>query len=209
MTRWIALLIVFLFGLGPPAFADVIWPETDPEQEGIAGVIPNPFYAGRLEVSPIMSMYISGSTLVYRAGASVGYSITRGHQVGGSFVVGNRIWDRTSRSDVLLRTPGNTGDQGTPYRSFDDGFGSSLAGFYRYNIPWEVEERTFPFVELFGGRDFWSWGDISELGAGTGVRKLVSRSTAVTAQYAYSVLFANGEQAQRHVVTAGISKFFR
>ena len=42
-----------------------------------------------------------------------------------------------------------------------------------------------------------------------GVRKLVSRRTALTTTYGYSVMFADGQHIKRHQVTAGVSVFFR
>ena len=208
MKRAMVILTAGLLAFGAPALADIV--QEEGPDEGVGGVTLNPVRAGRLEIVPIMSMRFSGSTLVYQAGVSVGYSLSRMHQVGGSFVMGNRAYNRrANRREVLATPPGTVRNATGNALSIDDGFGSSLTGFYRLNIPIQVEKRTFPFVEAFGGRDFWGWGNVSELGGGVGVRKVLSDRTALTSQYSYVALFANGQRLNRHIVTAGVSMFFR
>lgn len=206
MSRAAILLTVLMVAFGSPALGDMV-PDPESEEE-VAGIRLSPVRAGRLEVNPILSVRFSGQVAVYRVGASVGYSPTRSHQFGGTFVVGNRVWDRASRRELYESDTGDLGGLSAGYLSVDEGFGSSLTGFYRFNVPYEIRKRTYPFVELFGGRDF-GWGDASELGGGIGVRKALSRRTAVTTQYAYSVLFADGQTYKRHVISAGMSVFFR
>jgi hypothetical protein len=207
MRRAMLLLMALILVSGGPALADVTIdgrpPEEDPE--GIGGVMFDPIRAGRLEVTPVMAMSYANNGLVYRAGVTVAYSLTRMNQLGGSFVMGNRVWDRAIRREVQ-DVPQVAARQG--HFSVDEGFGSSLTGFYRLNIPIEVEKRTYPYLEVFGGRDF-GWGDVSEVGGALGVRKFVSRKTAVTSQYSFSALFADGDHVTRHVVSAGVSMFFR
>jgi len=201
----ILFLIAALAGVGSPAFADL--PGVPDEEESDSLGLPlNPIRAGRLEVMPIMSVRFSAGAMVYRAGISVGYSLTRAHQFGGSFVMGNRVWDRASRRDIqpVGQTPPATSGN---LLSVDQGFGSSLTGFYRLNLPIRIQKRTYPFVEIFGGRDF-GWGDVKEVGAGAGVRKFVTRRTAVTSHYAFTAMFAEGQHVTRHVVTAGFSLYF-
>ena len=207
MTRLIARLSLVILVAGSPALADIIT-EPDQSDEEIEGIRPGPYRAGRLEINPILSVRFSGSAVVYRAGMSVGYWLTRGHQLGGSFVMGNRVWDRANRREVVVETTGGVRTLPGNTLSVDEGFGSSLTGFYRYNIPIQVKRRTYPFVEVFGGRDF-GWGDVSELGGGVGARKFVSRNTAWTTQYSYTVLFADGQHVGRHVISGGMSVFFR
>ena len=192
--------------VGAPAFADLVPPE-EPDRDTEVIDLGGPYRAGRLEISPIMSMSMSGRSVVYRAGVSIGYTMTRTMQLGGMFVMGNRIWDRTSRREVTVVPPGN--NLSGNYLSVDDGFGASLTGYLRYNIPFAVEKKVYPFLEVFGGRDFWAWGDISELGGGAGIRKMLSRKTALTTLYGYAVMFADGQHVGRHVVNAGVSVFFR
>ena len=207
MTLRIAVwLTAILLSVGSPVLADVVTPE-EPDRDTEVIDLGGPYVAGRLEISPIMSMSMSGRSIVYRAGVSVGYTMTRTMQLGGMFVMGNRIWDRTSRREVTVIPPGN--DLSGNYLSVDDGFGASLTGYLRYNIPFAVQKKVYPFLEVFGGHDFWAWGDISELGGGAGVRKMLSKKTALTTFYGYSVMFADGQRVGRHVVTAGVSVFFR
>ena len=71
----------------------------------------------------------------------------------------------------------------------------------------EVSKRTYPHVEVFAGRDF-GWGNLSEVGAGLGFRKFVNRTTALTSQYSYVILFAEGENLRRHVIMAGFTVFY-
>ena len=207
MTRLFSLLVLTVLFAGSPAFADII---TDPDEneEGIAGIPTGPYRSGRLEINPILSVRFSGSAVVYRAGMSLGYSLSRGHQLGGSFVMGNRVWDRANRRDVVVETTGGIRTLPGNTLSVDEGFGSSLTAFYRYNIPVQVKRKTYPFVEVFGGRDF-GWGDVSEVGGGVGARRFVSKNTAWTTQYSYMVLFANGQHVGRHVIAGGMSVFFR
>lgn len=211
MRRWWVFLTAGLLMWSGQAQADITG-VTEEEDGSVAGVNVQPIRSGRLEVTPIMTMRFSGGDLFYRAGIAVAYSINRYHQIGGSFVAGNRQYDRLASRDVSQ--VGEIVQDEAPnirgrYLTVDEGFGSSVSGFYRLNIPWQIERRTYPFVELFGARDFWGWGNVSELGGGLGVRKLVSRRTAFTTTYGYSVLFADGEHIKRHMITAGVSVFFR
>ncbi len=207
MKQMILFLTVALLAFGVPARADFVLPDEEPEEVEVVGM-GSPLHAGNLEISPIMSVRFSGSALVYRAGVTVAYSLTRTNQLGGTFVMGNRVWDRANRREVVVGPPGDTRNITGLNLSVDNGFGSSLTGFYRFNVPFEIEKRTYPFVEIFGGRDF-GWGDVSEVGGGAGVRKFVSRYTAMTSQYSFTVLFAGGQRVTRHIVTAGVSMFFR
>lgn len=183
------------------------------ESDGsVAGVDLGPIRGGRWEITPIMTMRFAGGDLFYRAGIAVAYSINRYHQIGGSFIAGNRQYDRLASRDIsgiADQVAGDTKDIRGRYLTVDEGFGSSVSGFYRLNIPWQIERRTYPYIELFGARDFWGWGNVSELGGGLGVRKMVSRRTAFTTTYGYSVMFADGEHIKRHLITAGVSVFFR
>jgi hypothetical protein len=211
MKRWWVLLTAALLMLTTQANADISGLSED-EDESIGGVNVQPVRGGRWEITPIMSMRFSNGDLFYRAGVAVAYSINRYHQIGGSFVAGNREYNRLASNDIVGLADGIDDDfqnvRGR-YLTVDEGFGSSVSGFYRLNIPWQIERRTYPFVELFGARDFLGWGDVSELGGGVGVRKVVSRRTALTTTYGFSVLFAGGQQVKRHQVTAGVSVFFR
>lgn len=203
MKRWRLLLICLTVGFTGAASGQVIDGETEGEIDlsPISGI-----RAGHLEINPIMSMRLSGGAVVYQVGVALGYAVTRSHQLGGSFVMGNRLYDRTNRREVVVGAPLTTSN--SPRLSIDQGFGSSLTGFYRYNVPYQVDKRTFPYVEVFGGRDF-GWGDLSEAGAGVGFRRFVSRTTSLNTQYSYVALFADGERLNRHVITAGFSVFFR
>jgi len=168
-----------------------------------------------LEITPIMSLRFSGGSFLYRGGVQVAISLNQWHQIGGSFVAGNRQYDRLARRDLsglqgeAQALDNSTIDARGRYLTVDEGFGSSVSGFYRLNLPIRVEKRTFPFIEVFAARDFWGWGDVGELGGGAGVRKMLSRRTALNTMYGYSVLFADGDRISRHFVTAGVSVFFR
>lgn len=203
MKRWLLILLGAMVGLTGQVSAQIIDGETEGEIDlsPISGI-----RAGHLEVNPIMSMRLSGGAAIYQVGVAVGYAVTRTHQLGGSFVMGNRLYDRTNRREVLVGPPLSNGNGAN--LSIDQGFGSSLTGFYRYNAPFQIEKRSFPYVEVFGGRDF-GWGDLSELGAGVGVRRFVSQTTALNTQYSYVALFADGQRLNRHIITAGFSVFFR
>jgi len=209
MKRWWVCLTAVLVMCFSQAHADITG-LADDDDDSVAGVNVQPIRGGRWEITPIMSMRFSNGDLFYRAGIAVAYAINRYHQVGGSFVVGNREYNRLAPNNV---TGISNGDEVQNirgrYLTVDEGFGSSVSGFYRLNIPWQIERRTYPYVELFGARDFWGWGNVSELGGGVGVRKLVSRRTALTTTYGYSVLFTDGQHIRRHMVTAGVSVFFR
>ena len=207
MRRTMTILMALIIVSGVPAAADVIVDDEPQEEEagGIGGVTFDPIRAGRLEVTPIMSMSYANNGLAYRAGMTVAYSLTRRHQLGGTFVLGNRVWDRATRQEVV-DVP--RVDARQRFFSVDEGFGSSLTGFYRLNLPFELEKRTYPYLEVFGGRDF-GWGDVSEVGGAFGVRKFVSRNLAMNYQYAFSALFADGDHTTRHVLSAGVSMFFR
>ena len=212
MKHWLMCLVAGLLALGTPARADVVGEE---EKTGEGGVNIGPIRAGQLEVTPIMSVRFSGSSLFYRAGVQVAYSISRWHQIGGSFIAGNRQYDRRAGLDFSDRdslTPvldNATIDARGRYLTVDDGFGSSVSGFYRLNIPMKIKKRTFPFLEAFAARDFWGWGNVSELGGGAGTRQVLSKHTALNMMYGYSVLFAGEDRIKRHFVRGGVSVFFR
>ncbi len=202
MKRWLPFLIGITL-LTAPAAGQVI---IDEESEGEIDLSPiGQIRAGHLEINPIMSMRLSGGSAVYQVGVALGYAITRTHQLGGSFVMGNRLYDRTNRRQVVVGSPLTTN---SVRLSVDQGFGSSLTAFYRYNVPFQIEKRTFPYLEVFGGRDF-GWGDLNEVGAGVGFRRFVSRTMSVNTQYSFVSLFADGQRWNRHVITAGFSVFFR
>ena len=202
MKRFFLLLAAVCF-VSTPAFAQV-GPDEAEDDWDVSPV--GPIQAGRLEVNPIMSFRMSGGGMIYQVGASVGYSLTRHHQLGGSFVMGNKLYTRTNRRQAVIQQDARIGGPTTGNFSVDQGFGSSLTGFYRFNVPIEVSKRTYPHVEVFAGRDF-GWGNLSEVGAGLGFRKFVSRTTALTSQYSYVLLFAEGENLKRYVITAGFTVF--
>lgn len=212
MKYWLICTVAGLLALGAPARADVVGEE---EKTGREGINIGPIRAGQLEVTPIMSVRFSGSSLFYRAGVQVAYSISRWHQIGGSFIAGNRQYDRRAgldlpdRDDLIPALDNATIDARGRYLTVDDGFGSSVSGFYRLNIPIQIKKRTFPFVEAFAARDFLGWGNVSELGGGAGTRQVLSKHTALTAMYGYSVLFAGEDRIKRHFVKGGVSVFFR
>lgn len=212
MKYWLMCTVAGLLALGAPARADVVGEE---EKTGREGINIGPIRAGQLEVTPIMSVRFSGSSLFYRAGVQVAYSISRWHQIGGSFIAGNRQYDRRAgldtpnRDDLIPALDNATIDARGRYLTVDDGFGSSVSGFYRLNIPIQIKKRTFPFVEAFAARDFWGWGNVSELGGGAGTRQVLSKHMALNAMYGYSVLFAGGDRIKRHFVRGGVSVFFR
>lgn len=189
-------------------WSDIV--EREVADEVVQEVMLNPVRAGRLEILPIFSMRFSGGSLVYQAGMSLGYFVSQIHQLGGSFVIGNRAYNRQenhqtvqiSHSRTLPSTVNNS-------LSVADGFGSSLMGFYRFNIPVQVKKQTFLFVEFFAGRDFWGWEDMSELGSGVGMRKVLSDRIALITQYSYVIRFFNGQRLNHHIVSAGVSTFFR
>ena len=95
----VLLLVVALAGVASPTFADLPGVPEDEDADTI-GLPVNPIRAGKLEVMPIMSVRFAAGAMVYRAGLSVGYSLTNAHQFGGSFVMGNRVWDRVSRREA-------------------------------------------------------------------------------------------------------------
>ena len=212
MKYWLMCTVAGLLALGAPAQADVVGEE---EKTGRDGVNIGPIRAGQLEVTPVMSVRFSNRGLFYRAGVQVAYSISRWHQIGGSFIAGNRQYDRRAgldtpdRDDLTQVLDNATIDARGRYMTVDDGFGSSVSGFYRLNIPIQIKKRTFPFVEAFAARDFWGWGNVSELGGGAGTRQVLSKHTALTAMYGYSVLFAGEDRIKRHFVKGGVSVFFR
>ena len=206
------LAIVFLtVGVsiwGTPAQAD-LFPGEEPEEE--TGVTLSPIRAGRLEVIPILSAGINDrGEVFYRGGVSVGYAFSRLHQVGGSFVVGNRAYDRFGDQTIVMETPVPPVQTAAGYPvSAEDGFGSSLSGFYRLNVPLRIDRRTSPFLEVFAARDYWGWAGVSEAGGGVGFRRSMSNRTALTTRYAYVALFNDGQRLNRHVATIGVSMFFR
>ena len=212
MKYWLMCTIAGLLALGAPAQADVVG---EKEKKGEGEVNIGPIRAGQLEVTPIMSVRFSGNSLFYRAGVQVAYSISRWHQIGGSFIAGNRQYDRRAgldspdRDDLIPALDNATIDARGRYLTVDDGFGSSVSGFYRLNIPIQIKKRTFPFLEAFAARDFWGWGNVSELGGGAGTRQVLSKHTALNAMYGYSVLFAGEDRIKRHFVRGGVSVFFR
>ena len=205
IRSWLCLTAALLM-FATPGQAEITGLEED-DDDAVGGVNLQPIRGGRWEITPIMSMRFSSGDLFYRAGIAVAYSINRYHQVGGSFVAGNREYNRLTPNNAIGLSEAVESDVQNirgRYQTVDEGFGSSVAGFYRLNIPWQIEKRTYPYVELFAGRDFWGWGSVSELGGGLGVRKLVSRRTALTTTYGYSVMFADGQHIKRHQVTAGV-----
>ncbi len=207
MRHAVVFLTAGLLAWGAPANAD-IFPGEEPE-EGI-GVTLNPVRAGRLEVIPILSVGISDGSVVYQGGVSVGYSLSRLHQIGGAFVAGNRADDRWGERREIIDTPRAPVQTtaGFPVTA-EDGFGSSVSGFYRLNIPLKVDKRTSPFLEAFAGKDFWGWAGVSELGGGIGFRRVLSYRTALTTRYSYVALFTEGRRMNRHVATVGVSMFFK
>ena len=190
-----------------PAHADN-FPGEEPERE--AGVTLNPIRTGRLEVIPILSVGLSDGSVVYQGGVSIGVALSRLHQVGGAFVVGNRANDRWGDRTEIIQTPQPTVETRAGYpASADDGFGSSVSGFYRLNVPLRVDRRTWPFLEAFAARDYWGWSGVSEVGGGVGFRRALSNRTALTTRYAYVAQFTEDKRFNRHVATVGVSMFFR
>ena len=98
MKYWLMCTVAGLLALGAPARADVVGEE---EKTGREGINIGPIRAGQLEVTPIMSVRFSGSSLFYRAGVQVAYSISRWHQIGGSFIVYIPQYARILRAAVL------------------------------------------------------------------------------------------------------------
>lgn len=213
MKRLFVFLAVGILAFGMPAQADIVGLEE--AEEGVGGVKLSPIRAGRLEITPIMSLRFAGGDLFYRGGVQVAYSINSWHQIGGAFVAGNRQYDRLARRDLsglgnqAQALNNTTVDARGEYLNINEGFGSSVSGFYRLNLPFQIEKRTFPFLEVFAARDFMGWGDVSEVGGGAGVRKVLSKRTALNTMYGYSILYAGGDRLTRHFVTAGVSVFFR
>lgn len=203
----VVFLTAGLLAWAGPAYADM-FPGEEPESE--AGVTLNPIRAGRLEVIPILSVGLSDGSVVYHGGVSIGVALSRLHQVGGAFVVGNRADNRWDDRTEIIQTPQPPLRTRAGYpASAEDGFGSSLSGFYRLNIPLRVDRRTWPFLEAFAARDYWGWSGVSEVGGGVGFRRALSNRTALTTRYAYVALFTEGNRFNRHVATVGVSMFFR
>ena len=203
MKKWISVLAVLC--LVSPVFGQY-GPDEVEDDFDVSPI--GPIRAGQLEINPIMSFRMSGGGMVYQVGAAVGYAVTRHHQLGGSFVMGNRLYTRTNQRQAVVAIDSRIGGPTTGNFSVDQGFGSSLTGYYRFNVPIEVSKRTYPHLEVFAGRDF-GWGDLSEVGAGLGFRKFVNRNTALTSQYSYVLLFSEGENVRRHVITAGFTVFLQ
>ena len=207
MKNAIVVLAVGMLSWITPAHAD-FFPGEEPDDE--RGVTLSPIRAGRLEVIPILSAGINNGEVFYRGGVSVGYALSRLHQIGGSFVVGNRAYDRFGDQNEIIETPVLPVQTTAGYPvSAEDGFGSSLSGFYRLNIPLRVDRRTSPFLEVFAARDYLGWAGVSEVGGGGGFRRSISNRTALTTRYAYVALFTDGQRLNRHVATVGVSVFFR
>lgn len=204
----IVLLTAGLLTWGTPARAE-IFPGEEPEDE--TGLTLSPIRAGRLEVIPILSAGINdGGEVFYRGGVSVGYALSRLHQIGGAFVVGNRAYDRFGDQAEIVATPVPPVQTTAGYPvSAEDGFGSSLSGFYRLNIPLRLDRRTSPFLEVFAAKDYWGWAGVSEMGGGVGFRRSISNRTALTTRYTYIALFTDDRRLNRHVATVGVSMFFR
>lgn len=205
MRKGLVLFAATCIAATSPSSAQVGFPEEAEDEFDVSPI--GPIRAGQLEINPIMSFRMSGGGMVYQVGAAVGYAITRYHQLGGSFVMGNRLYSRTNRQQVVVSSNSGIGGTASSF-SVDQGFGSSLTGFYRFNMPFEVSRWTYPHVEVFAGRDF-GWGNSSEVGAGLGFRKFVNRKTALTSQYSYVLLFADGENFKRHIITAGFTVFLQ
>jgi hypothetical protein len=207
MRHAVIFLAAGILAWGTPAHAD-IFPGEEPD-EG-TGVTLSPVRAGRLEVIPILSVGISDGSVVYQGGVSVGYSLSHMHQIGGAFVAGNRAYDRWGDRREIIETPQPPVQSTAGYPvSAEEGFGSSLSGFYRLNIPLKLDKRTSPFLEAFAARDYWGWAGVSELGGGIGFRRVLSSRTALTTRYSYVALFTGGQRLNRHVATVGVSMFFR
>ena len=205
MKRWISLFMIVCVALTASVGAEIIITEESEDDLDVSPI--GGIQAGRLEINPIMSFRMAGSAMVYQVGVAVGYAVTRYHQLGGSFVMGNRLYSRTNPRTVIVPNDARIGGSSNQF-SVDQGFGSSLTGYYRLNLPFEVSRRTYPHVEVFAGRDF-GWGDFSEVGGGVGFRKFVNRTMALTSQYSYVVLFAEGENYKRHVISAGFTVFLQ
>jgi hypothetical protein len=203
MKKWLLLVIAVALTSVSPTIGEIVISEASEDDVDIAPV--GPVRAGQLEINPIMSFRMSGGNMVYQVGATIGYAITRHHQLGGSFVMGNKLYSRTNQRQVVGGTDARIGGSTNNF-SVDQGFGSSLTGFYRFNLPFQISERTYPHLEVFAGRDY-GWGDRSEVGGGLGFRKFVNRTTALTSQYSYVLLFADGQNLKRHVISAGFTVF--
>jgi hypothetical protein len=181
----------------------------------------NPLRAGRFELTPILSVQYYGGAMAVNVGASFGYLITASHQLGGAFIYGNtvresqtaRLRSSAARREVENAVSPTTGQVLAGMNSLSGvglpsqrGWGASLTGFYRYNVP--VERRKVrPFLSIFGGRDFHNGFNYSEVGGAIGARKALAPRLALTAQYGYSLLFSNGQTYRRNGVYVGVSAF--
>ena len=192
-----------------------------PDQEEVGGLPLNPLRAGRLEVTPIMSVQYYGGGLAVNVGASFGFLISPAHQVGGTFIYGNtgreseavRARNRALRrqiEDVIGTTPTQVLASASSPAGFgipsERGWGASLTGFYRYNLPM-AQRKVRPFLQVFGGRDFRNGFDYSEVGGAVGARRAMSPRMALTAQYGYSLLLLDGRTYRRSVASVGVSAF--
>lgn len=192
-----------------------------PDQEEVGGLPVNPLRAGRLEVTPIVSAQYYGGGLAVNLGASFGYLISRSHQLGGTFVYGNTVRQseavrarnealRRQIEDVIGSTPSQvlasaSSPAGVGVPS-ERGWGASLTGFYRCNLPVE-RRKVHPFLQVFAGRDFRNGFNYSEVGGAFGARRALSSRMALTAQYGYSLLFLDGKTYRRNVASVGVSAF--
>ncbi len=212
--------IVFLALAASAAGAQVIG---DPSSEGeFGGVSLNPVRSGKFELTPILSTRYNNGRVAVNVGASFGYLFTPSHQIGGTLVFGNtlresqaiRVRNSAVRSQIEEAVSPTTGQVlsnvsaplgiGLPSEL---GWGASMTGFYRYNIPYE-RRKVSPFLSVFGGRDFHNGYNYSELGGSIGARKAVSRRATLTMQYGYSFLFLDGGHEPRNIVSIGVSTFF-
>lgn len=218
MRKLIVLAALWLFAVSA-AGAQIRGDQ--PDQEEIGGLPMNPLRAGRLEVTPIVSVQYHGGGVAVNVGASFGILIHPAHQLGGTFIYGNTVRQSEAvrtRSRALQReieavigtTPSglmasvsNPAGIGIPSVQ---GWGASMTGFYRYNLP--VEQRKVrPFLQVFGGKDFRNGFDYTEVGGAVGARRIISSRAALTAQYGYSLLFLDGKTHRRSVASVGVSAF--
>lgn len=94
MERWLPFLVCAVF-LSIPAHAQTI---IDEESEEEVDVFPiGGIRTGHLGINPIASVRLSGGTAVYQVGVVVGYALMPLYQIGGSVVMGNRLYSRTNR----------------------------------------------------------------------------------------------------------------
>ncbi|MBS11551.1 MAG: hypothetical protein CME19_08110 [Gemmatimonadetes bacterium] len=99
MKKWLSNVAVACLSLATTSHASTVI-----DGEGDDDISPiGPTKAGRLEINPIVSFRMSGGNMIYQFGASLAYSLTRHHQLGGTFVMGNRLYSRTNQRQAVVQ----------------------------------------------------------------------------------------------------------